>query len=159
MFDACRGEPRSGARPEFSPKTRGASPPPPRWTLRPRRPGSSPFRATPARRQPRLRNGSLFKSFMSTPQKRKARRKREEGGGPAAAGGSAALLLSHAMIYDAAVATDLIITVYFPSAGENGEVSGFGPLSFLLFCFTNTFCLFFCVTVLTSPPPQVHFAT
>lgn len=35
------------------------------------------------------------------------------------------MLLSHAMIYDAPVATDLIITVYFPSAGENGEVSDF----------------------------------
>lgn len=157
MFDACRGEPRSGARPEFSPRRR-EEPPPPRWTLRPRRPGSSPFRATSARRQPRLGNGSLLKSFMSTPQKRKARRKREEGGDRRRA--SAALLLSHAMIYDVAVATDLIITVYFPSAGENGEVSDFGPLSFLLFCFTNTFCLFFCVSVLTSPPPpRAHFAT
>lgn len=72
--------------------------------------------------------------------------------------GSVPLLLLHTMIYDAAVATDLIITVYFPSAGENGKVSDFGPLSFLLFCFTNTFCLFFCLSVLaSSPSPRAHF--
>lgn len=40
--------------------------------------------------------------------------------------GSTLLLVLHAMIYDAVFAPDLIITVYFPSAGKNGEVSDFG---------------------------------
>lgn len=71
MNDIC--DPRREASPlKLSPKKRGAFP---RWTL-PRCPSSSPFRATLPRWQPRLGNRSLFKSFMSIPQKRKAESRR-----------------------------------------------------------------------------------
>lgn len=69
--------------------------------------------------------------------------RREEG---EQSGNEVSFFLSYAVIYDTAVVTDLIITVYFPSKAGESKKSAF-------FC-----CLFFCFTGVLSSPLSVNLA-